>query len=134
VDDVLCIYCDAKGQIPAIHKQFPLKKISVGNPNIYLGAKLRKEVLENGVEAWSMCSSKYVQEAVSNVKKYLQEKESGQPWLKKASTLFAKGYRPEIDILPELRTNDRTHFQSQIGVLQWMVELRLAGIITEVSM
>jgi hypothetical protein len=34
---------------------------SVGDPNIYLGAKLRKATPENGVEAWSMSPSKHVQ-------------------------------------------------------------------------
>jgi hypothetical protein len=64
VDDVLCIHHDAMKQIRAINKWIPLKKSSVGNPDIYLGAKLRKIVLDNGVEAWSMSPSKYVQEAV----------------------------------------------------------------------
>jgi hypothetical protein len=45
-----------------------------------------------------MSQTKYVHEAVSNVKNYVQEKELGQPWQKKAPTPFAKDYRPEIDI------------------------------------
>jgi hypothetical protein len=45
VDNVLvCIHHNAMGQIGAIHKWFPLKKTSVGDPDIYLGAKLRKVV------------------------------------------------------------------------------------------
>jgi hypothetical protein len=134
VDDVLCIHHDAMNQILAIGKRFPLKKRSVGDPDIYLGAKLRKVTLENGVEAWSMSPSKYVQEAVKNVKNYLQEKEPGRPWLKKAPTPFSKDYRPEIDIPPELGVDDATYYMSQIGVLRWMVELGRVDIITEVSM
>jgi hypothetical protein len=91
VDNVLCVHHDAMQQIRAIGKQFPLKKGSVGDTDIYLGAKLRKVMLENGVEAWSMSPSKYVQEAVKNVKNYLQEsqeKEPGRPWLKKAPMPF----------------------------------------------
>jgi hypothetical protein len=134
VDDVLCIHHDAMQQIQAIGKRFPLKKGSVGDPDIYLGAKLRKVTLENGVEAWSMSPSKYVQEAVENVKNYLQEKEPGRPWLKKAPTPFSKDYRPEINILPELGADDASYYTSQIGVLRWMVELGRVDIITEVSM
>jgi hypothetical protein len=111
-----------------------LKEGSVGDPDIYLGAKLRKVTLENGVEAWSMSPSKYVQEAVKNVKKYLQEKKPGRPWLKIAPTPFAKDYRPEIDISPELGAEDATYYMSQIGVLCWLVELGRVDIITEVSM
>jgi hypothetical protein len=106
---VLCIHHNDMEQICAIDKQFPLKPSLVGNPDIYLGPKLRKVVLANGVEAWSMLPSKHVQEAMQNVKNYLQEKELGHPWLKKAPTPFAKCYRPEIDILPELGTDDATY-------------------------
>jgi hypothetical protein len=81
VDDVLCIHHDAVEQIRAIDKQFPLKKTSVGDPDIYLGAKLRKVVLENGVKAWSMSPSKCVQEAVSNVKNYIPTGEGARTTL-----------------------------------------------------
>jgi hypothetical protein len=106
----------------------------VGDPDIYLGAKLQKVVLENGVVAWSMSPSKYVQKAVKNVKDCLQEKEPGCPWLKKAPAPFAKDYRPEIDLSIESETDDATYYQFQIGVLRWMVELERVDIITEVSM
>ena len=82
-----------------------------------------------------MLPSKYVQEAVKNVKNYLQEKEPGRPWLEKAPTPFSKDYRPEIDISPRLGADDATHYMLQIGVLRWMVvELGRVDIITEVSM
>jgi hypothetical protein len=134
VDDVLRIHHDAMQQIRAIGKQFPLKKTSLGDPDIYLSSKLRNVVLETGVKAWSMLPSKYLQEAVNDVKDYLQEREPGCPWLKKAPTPFAKDCRPEIDISSELGTDDGTYYQSQIGVLRWMVELGRVDIITEVSM
>ena len=38
---------------------------------MFLGAKLRKVVLENGFEAWATSVSKYVQEAVYNSEAYL---------------------------------------------------------------
>ena len=43
----------------------------VGDPDIYLGGKLKQAVLPNGVAAWGLSSSKYVKEAISNVEKYL---------------------------------------------------------------
>jgi hypothetical protein len=102
VDDVLCIHHNVMEQIRSIDKRFPLKKSSVGDPDIYLGAKLRIFELENVVNAWSMSPSKYVQEAIKNVKAYLQEKYPGWPWLKRATSPFVKDYRPEIEISPEL--------------------------------
>jgi hypothetical protein len=81
-----------------------------------------------------MSPSKHVQEAMKNVRSYLQEKGPGRPWLKKAPTPFVKDCRPEIDILPELGPEDATCCMSQIGALPWMVELGRVDIITEVSM
>ena len=82
-----------------------------------------------------MSPSKYVQEAVKNVKNYLQEKEPGRPWLKRAPTPFAKDYRPEVDLSPELGPEEASYCMSPIGVLRWMVEIgNRVNIITEVSM
>ena len=134
VDDVLCVHQDAVMHILAINKRFPLKVGSVGDPGIYLGAKLRKVTLENRVQAWSMSLGNYVQEAVKNVKSYLQEKEPGRSWLKRAPTPFAKDYRPKIDILHELGAEDVSYYMSQIRVLRGMVEIGRVDIITEVSM
>ena len=50
------------------------KPSSVGDPDIYLGAKLRLTTLDNGVKAWGMSPSKYVQQAVVNCAKHLSEK------------------------------------------------------------
>jgi hypothetical protein len=50
-----------------INECLPLKPTSVGDPDVYLGAKLRNVRLENGVYAWALVSpSKYVSQAVAN--------------------------------------------------------------------
>ena len=51
-----------------INHFFKMNPESMGDPDIYLGGKLRKCTMNNGVECWSMSASKYVQEAVRNVK------------------------------------------------------------------
>jgi hypothetical protein len=38
-----------------------MKPGSIGDPDFYLGAKLRMKRLSNSVLAWSMSSSKYIQ-------------------------------------------------------------------------
>jgi hypothetical protein len=43
-------------------------------------------------------------------------------------------YRPELDISPELGPLEANYYQSQIGVLRWIVELGWMDITTEVSM
>ncbi len=50
---------------------FPTK--SVGEPDDYLGAKLKLKKLVNGVWVWDLGLSKYVQEAVCNCENYVGE-------------------------------------------------------------
>ena len=71
--------------------------------------------LENGVSAWAFGSSQYVQLAVSSVEEYLQSK--GEMLVVKAPTPFLNGYRPKIDLSPELGDADASDFHSLIGVL-----------------
>ena len=52
----------------------------------------------------------------------------------KAVTTTTNGYRPEIDITPELGPEDAAYFHSLIGVLRWIVELGSIDINVEVSM
>jgi hypothetical protein len=50
------------------------------------------------VEAWSLGPSKYLQEAVRNVKDYLSREYENWTLDKQAATPFAKDYHPELDI------------------------------------
>jgi hypothetical protein len=43
-------------------------------------------------------------------------------------------YQPELDILRTLDPEEANYYQSQIGVLRWVVELGCLDITTEVSM
>ena len=49
----------------------------------------------NGVEAYSISMSRYVQEAFKNVERYLHDR--GLSLLKKLSTPLLKNYSPEVD-------------------------------------
>jgi hypothetical protein len=88
VDDILAINHDAMALIREIDKFFKMKSGSIGDPDIYLGAKLREMQLPNGVYAWSLSASKYVQEAVRNAKDYFQKERSGHLWPKRVPTPF----------------------------------------------
>jgi hypothetical protein len=52
-----------------LNQYFTLKPSSVGNPSMYLGAKLKLTQMSNGVWVWGMSPSKNIKEAVSNCKK-----------------------------------------------------------------
>eukprot|EP00978_Attheya_sp_CCMP212_P021833 scaffold64169_cov51-Attheya_sp.AAC.3 len=75
-----------------------------------------------------------MQEAVRNVKEYLGREYDGRTLLKSTPTAFVKYYRPKLDISEELGSEEASYYQSQIGILHWMVELGRVDIITEVSM
>ena len=68
-DDILAIDHDAMSVLRDIDKYFKMKPGSMGDPDFYLGTKLRKVKLSNGVDAWGFSPLKYVQEAVGNVEK-----------------------------------------------------------------
>ncbi len=73
VDEILCIHDDLNLILTQIDKYFPLKPISLGALEIYLGAELMLMQLQNGVWAWGLSLSKTIQEAVCNCKKYVEE-------------------------------------------------------------
>ena len=47
---------------------------------------------------------------------------------------MTSGYRPEIDITPELGSEDAAYYHSLIGVLRWIVEMGRIYINVEASM
>jgi hypothetical protein len=116
-----------------IGKYFELKEESIGPPDLYLGRKMRKIGLENGLYAWGFGSSQYVQAVVKNVETFLGER-GALPLPAKVTTPLSSEYRPEVDISPELQPKDASHFMSLIGVLRWIVELGRIDITCEVSM
>ena len=81
----MCIHHDGVSTIKIIDKYFQMKEGSIGDPDLYLGAKLRKTRLPNGVEAWATSPAKYVYEAVKNVEAYLLKEYDDRSLKKRAS-------------------------------------------------
>ena len=132
VDDALGISEFPKEQLLEIDKYFKFKDGSLQSPTIYLGAKMSKETLPNGVTGWGISSSKYVQDAVSNLERKLDKK--GLKLRNNIRAPISNNYRPELDTSPELSSTDASLYQSLIGSLRWIVEMGRIDIITEVSM
>ena len=106
---------------------------SIAPLNIYLGFKVKKMRLPNIVEAWTFSSIHYVQEAVSNVDKFLQDLDGSMLYTNTNAPL-SNYYRPGLHISPELDGADGYFYQSLIGIFRWMVELNRIDILCEVSM
>jgi hypothetical protein len=113
VDNVLATHHAAMMQTRQINKRFPLKAESVGDPDVCLGANLRKATLDNGVKAWSMSPSN--EQAHARSHQECQEPSSGEirtRWTmakESANTLYeglptrdrpVAGARPQGRILP----------------------------------
>ena len=123
VDDPLCVSMNGEHVLNnKLGKYFYIKEGYVGLPDIYLGNKLTQVTLANGVKAWGWSSSQYVRAACKNVEDYLRKKGKFLP--KHTNTPWLKDYRPELDISPESEPAEATHYQSLIGMLRWIVEIR----------
>ena len=118
-----------------INDYLPLKPNSVSDPDIYLGTKLKQTRLDNGIWAWVLSPSKYVNQAVKNCEDHLRENHGGKYTLpRKAENPFRMGYEPELDESTPLNAELSSYYQSIIGVMWWMVELGWIDIATEVSL
>jgi hypothetical protein len=131
-DDLLVISENQKMVLDRIYHYFPLKPGSITSPGVYLGAKISKYSLKNGVGAWAMSSSQYVQEAVNNVETYLKERNMSLPG--KVTPPFTSNHRPELDVSPELDPKRANYCMSLNGILRWSVKIGRMDITCEVSM
>ena len=117
VDDILCIHHDAMSVLDQINKHLPLKPTSMGDPDIYLGAKLRETQLPNGIWAWGLSPSKYVNQAVQNCQAHLTQKLNGMfSILVKAANPFPEKYCPNTDVSDPLDPKCSSFFQHLIGL------------------
>jgi len=113
----------------------PLKPSSVGDPDIYLGAKLKQTHLPSGVWAWGLSPSKYFAQAVKNCQTHLTEKLHDRYRLpKQADSPFQCDCAPEMDTTDPLDPECSSFYQHLIGVTRWMVELGRVDIATEISL
>ena len=87
VDNVLLVHHDAMTTLMNIDKYFKLKPSSSGDPDIYLGAKLKYTRAANGVWCWTLSPSKYIQEACKNCETFLKNNFYGKYYLPKMLSL-----------------------------------------------
>ena len=119
MDDILCIHYDSDDVLN--NGYVPLKPESVRSPDMHLDTKLIYMQLHNGILAWSMSPSKYVQEAVRICKKYAVIE--GYKLPKSADNQFKSDYCPELDVSLVLGPDEASYYQSLIGVMRWMIEI-----------
>jgi hypothetical protein len=116
-----------------INGYLPLKPNSVGNPDIYLSAKLKQTQLPNGVMAWGLSPLKYVVQAVKNCQIHFTEKLNGKYLIPaRVDNPFPVDYDPSTDLPDILNPECSSFHQHLIGVMRWMVELGRIDIETKI--
>ena len=88
--------------------------------------------LQNGVVAWAISTSKYIQNDLKNIEGILIK--HGLSLRKGMNSPLPGNYRPECDLTPECGTDNARLYASLIGILRWLVELGRVDISCEVSM
>ena len=122
VDDILVISHEPQVVMDYLSQKYTLKSGSVGEPTAYLGAEVKKWMIEGAEDPlkprWALSSDLYVKRAVANVERELAD--VGERLSTKVKTPLTPGYRPEMDTSPELDSNRANYYQGLIGVLRWM--------------
>ena len=131
VDDILAISHNPQQIMDGIQDRFKFKGGKATVPENYLGSKLKFRQI-NGYGCWTISSYDYVQAAIKNIEEKLQQ--TSEKLARKAPAPMASGYRPELDLTPELNSSDTQYFQESIGIQRWAIELGRVDILTEVSM
>jgi hypothetical protein len=132
VDDILSISHDPMRTMKRIQEDFKLKNDKIAEPDMYLGATLKKMKLASGKTCWTMSPEEYVKSAVANVEDEL--KKSNQRLPTKCVTPFSCSYAPWLETTAELKANGVQRFQELIGQLCWAVEIGRVDILLEVSL
>ena len=138
VDDLLVVSHDAQSVMDRLSEHYTLKAGSVRPPQEYLGSDIKPYIVpprnggETGETCWAMSADTYVERAIADVKRTLQE--VGQRLKTKVATPLAANYRPELDASGELDGRRANYYQGLIGILRWIVELGRVDIMVGVSM
>ena len=132
VDDYIVVIEHPDQVLTWLGKYFPLKPESVGPPKLYLGGKFFKIDLHNGVAAWTISASKYIQSTLNNIEGVL--KKHGLSLRKGTNSLLPGSYRVGCDLTLECDTSDARVYVSLIGRLRWLVESGHVDISYKVSM
>ena len=109
VDDLIMVSNNAGQYLQAIKDKYPIRNISY-DPEYYLGNNVERK--QN--KTLKISNKKYINEVLNNY-----ERQNGD--LKKEKVPMSGGDHPELDESPELSNEEQTKYQSNIGILQWIV-------------
>ena len=133
VDDILVFAKGPKVTMNELGKLYELKPESVKEPDIYLSANMEKVQMPDGRVEWSMGSRAYIKNAVKVVESLIAEDNPDAKLKSTARNPFPTGYKPELDVTPELNDELGSRFLQIVGILRWAIELGRINIFVELS-
>jgi hypothetical protein len=116
VDDVLAISHEPKILIDAIGEYYKVKPGSDKEPDIYLGANVKKVQMPDGREVWATSPHDYIKNAIKTVEGLLAEDGEGYVLKNKAKNPFPMNYQPELDVSNELGLELSSPYLQLIGI------------------
>jgi Reverse transcriptase (RNA-dependent DNA polymerase) len=129
VDDILIFAKNAKLTMDELGKPYEFKPESVKEPDIYLDADMEKVQLPDGRVEWAMSSQTYVKNAVKVFESLIAEDDPEAKSKTTARNLFPTGYKPKLNVTPELNDELGSRFLQLIGILRWAIELDRIDIL-----
>ena len=139
VDDLLSIDDNPENAINHIGQMFRIKEGSVGFPDMYLGANIRKWECQNAsgesVDCVAMGSTSYIKEAVRAVEERMRENNLFfEPKRYHKTPFTSSSYRPELDATDFCDSNLINFYQNLIGILRWACELGRLDVLLETAL
>jgi hypothetical protein len=120
----------------SLGQRFTLKDGSIKEPTTYLGVDIKKFRIPNSDDPdevrWAFESTSHVKKAIKDLERELEEVDLRL--LPNAKTPLSSGYRPELDLSPELGSKQLNYYQGLVGVLRWICEIGRLDILMPVSM
>ena len=108
-DNYFCIHHSAEEEFNKIDKFVKMKTGSIGDPDVYLGAKVTPVKMNNGVTTRAISLSKYVHEAINSSEKWIQENMAEHKHSCRASNPFLTDHDTDLDITAELDEEQVTY-------------------------
>ena len=104
VDNYLCIHHSAEEEFNKIDKFVKMKTGSIGDPDVYLGAKVKPMKMNNDVTAWAISLNKYLHEAINSCEKWIQENMAEHKHSCRASNHFLTDHDTDLDTTDRIST------------------------------
>jgi hypothetical protein len=125
IDDILIVSERPKRIMEGLEAKYILKAGSVGEPKMYLRAKVSKYWLEHSDNPdkvqWSLLAEDYINHMVKDVETELEK--VSKELLTKVMTPTMADYHLELDQSKELGPVQAMSFAGLIGILHWCIKL-----------